>query len=351
MTAAVEVFDDIEALPSDCVELFAAGARLSFHLGRTWFRAVLTAAMPAGARPLFLLCRTGNGPGVLFALRTLAGGARLEGLSTLYSCLYQPLAAALAGPAELRAAGQAFGHFCRGWGQVRLDALDGDWPGLPPLLEGVRAAGLAVLPFDHFGNWHEDVAGRSWAGYLAARPGALRETIRRRLGQAERDPRIVLETISGTGLEAGIAAYEEVYARSWKKTEPFPRFSAALMRAAAAEGALRLGLLRLDGRPVAAQYWVLAGGTATVLKLAHDETTRARSPGTVLTAAMIRDLLDRDRITELDFGRGDDAYKSLWTSDRRQRVGVVLANPRRPAGLLALARHRLGRPVRNWLRG
>jgi hypothetical protein len=352
VTTAAEVFDDLETLPPDCAELFAAGARHSFQLGRPWFRAVLTEAMPAGARALFLLCRTGNGPGVLFPLRTLAGGARLEGLSTLYSCLYQPLAPARASPAELRAAGQAFGDFCQGWGTVRLDALDGDWPGLPPLLEGARAAGLAVLRFNHFGNWYEGVAGRSWAEYLAARPGALRETIRRRLGQAERDTRTTLETIdSGAGLEAGIGAYEDVYARSWKGTEPFPRFSAALMRAAAAEGALRLGLLRLDGRPVAAQYWVVAGGRATVLKLTHDEAARARSPGTVLTAAMIRDLLERERVAELDFGRGDDAYKSLWTGSRRQRIGVVLANPRRPAGLLALARHRLGRPVRNWLRG
>ena len=352
VTVATEVFDDLEALPPDCAGLFAAGARENFWLGRPWFRAVLAEAMPAGARGLFLLCRTGQGPGVLFALRTLAGGARLEGLSTPYSCLYQPLAAPQTSPEELRAAGLAFGGFCRGWGQVRLDALDGDWPGLPPLLEGVRAAGLAVLRFDHFGNWHEDVAGQSWAGYLAARPGALRETIRRRLGQAERDPRIALETIDSTaGLEAGIAAYEEVYARSWKRTEPFPRFGAALMRAAAAEGALRLGLLRLDGRPVAAQYWVLTGGTATVLKLAHDEAARARSPGTVLTAAMIRGLLEREWVAKLDFGRGDDAYKSAWAGQRRQRVGVVLANPRRPAGLLALVRHRLGRPVRNWLRG
>ena len=51
---------------------------------------------------------------------------------------------------------------------------------------------------------------------------------------------------------------------------------------------------------------------------------------------MIRDLLDRDRITELDFGRGDDAYKSLWAGRRRQRIGVVLANLRaagRPVGV------------------
>lgn len=346
---ALQVLHTLEALPADCAPLFAAGAQRSFHLGRPWFATVLAEAMPADARALFVLCRSGaaadSPPCVLWPLRTRAGGARLEALSCLYACLYQPLAVPAATAAELFAAGQAFGRFCRGWSGLRLDALDAGWPGLPPLLAGMRAAGLAVLRFDHFGNWYEPVAGRSWAEYLAARPGALRETIRRRLGQAGRDRRVGLDMIAGSGaaLEAGIAAYETVYAQSWKAREPFPGFSAALMRAAAATGALRLGLLRLDGRPVAVQYWVVAGGVATLLKLAHDEAARARSPGTVLTAAMIRHLLEREQLAELDFGRGDDAYKALWGSRRRQRIGVLLANPRRPAGLLALGRHALGR--------
>jgi CelD/BcsL family acetyltransferase involved in cellulose biosynthesis len=348
VNGGAEIFHDLESLPPDCEALFAAGARHSFHLGRPWFRSVLAAAMPADARPLFLLSRTGGRPSVLLPLRTRAGGTQLEALSCPYSCLYQPLAAPEASAAELMAAGQTFGRFCRGWARVRLEALDAGWAGLPPLLEGMQRAGLVALRFEHFGNWHETVAGQSWAAYLAARPGALRETIRRRLGQAERDPRVVLEMIgeAGAGLEAGIAAYEEVYARSWKEKEPFPRFSAVLMRAAAASGALRLGLLRLDGRPVAAQYWVVAGGTASVLKLAHDEAARARSPGTVLTAAMIRDLLDREGVAALDFGRGDDTYKALWASRRRLRIGVMLVNPRRPAGLAALGRHMLGRARR-----
>ena len=343
MTGGAEAFDDLETLPAACAELFAAGERHSFQLGRAFFRAVLAAAMPAGARGLFLLCRTQEGPGVLFPLQTLSRGARLAALTTLYSCLWQPLTAAGATPAELAAAGEAIGRFCRGWGQVRLDALDGAWWGLPPLLEGIRAAGLIPLCFDHFGNWHESVAGRSWGDYLAARPGALRETIRRHLGQADRDPAATLEVIgSAAALEAGIAAYEDVYRRSWKQPEPYPRFGAALMREAAEAGVLRLGLLRLAGRPIAAQYWTVAGGTATLLKLAHDEAARARSPGSVLTAAMIRFLLQREPIAELDFGRGDDAYKALWAGQRRQRIGVLLANPRRTGGLAALGRHRLG---------
>lgn len=338
------LFDDLDALPPGCETLFAAGAQRSFHLGRPWTRAVLAEAMPPGARPAFLLHRIGGRPMVLLALRTLDGGACLEALSTPYTGLWQPLAAPETTAADMFAAGQALGRFCRGWGQVRLDALDGEWPGLAPLLAGAREARMIALPFAHFGNWHAAVGDCSWADYLAARPGALRETIRRRLGQAGRDRRVRLEMIrSAAGLEAGIAAYEEVYARSWKQGEPFAGFSAAVMRAAASTGALRLGVLRLDGRPVAAQYWVVAGGVASLLKLAHDQAARGRSPGTVLTAAMIRDLLEQDGVTELDFGRGDDGYKALWAGGRRQRVGVLLVNPRRAEGLAALGRHALGR--------
>ena len=102
------------------------------------------------------------------------------------------------------------------------------------------------------------------------------------------------------------------------------------MRATAAGGRLRLGVLRrgVDGVAVAAQYWVLGGGQAWLLKLAHAEESRAASPGPALTALMVRHLLERDGVRALDFGRGDDPYKRLWVGQRRQRMGLVLADPR-----------------------
>ena len=139
-----------------------------------------------------------------------------------------------------------------------------------------------------------------------------------------------------------MAAYEDVYARSWKVPEPFPAFNGVMMRHAAAAGALRLGILRAGGTAVAVQIWLVANGLATVVKLAHDEAYKSLSPGTVLAARMIALLIDGERVEELDFGRGDDAYKQLWTTRRRQRIGLVLADPRRPGGLLALARHGAG---------
>lgn len=203
---------------------------------------------------------------------------------------------------------------------------------------------MVPLRFAHFGNWHAPVAGLDWEHWLAARPGALRSTIRRKLARAERDGAGLALIAGGAALEEeGIAAYATVYAASWKEPEFYPRFAAHLMRAAAAAGALRLALLKRDGQAVAAQLWLVAGGVATVHKLAHGEAARALSPGTVLTALTVRHLIECEHVAALDFGRGDDPYKAGWTTERRQRIGVLLAPPLHPAGMTALARHAAGR--------
>jgi hypothetical protein len=337
-----EAFAGFSALPADAAALLAAAARTEFQLGAAWFGCVAAHALPPGAAPLWLLHREAGRAAVLLPLIRTADG-RLSGLAAPYTCIFRPLVAEGTDAAALVRAGRAFGRACRGAGPLRLDALDPDWPGLPPLFSGFRRAGLLPLRFAHFGNWHAEVAGLDWPAYLAGRPGELRETIRRRLARAERDPAIDFELVtSTTGLEAGIAAYEHVHAQSWKAAEPYPDFAAAFLRAAANAGVLRLGVLRLRERPVAAQYWTVGGGTARVEKLAHDETEKKISPGTVLTALMVRHLLEREQVAALDFGRGDDAYKAGWTGRRRRRIGVLLCPPWHPAGLSAIARHLLG---------
>ena len=178
---------------------------------------------------------------------------------------------------------------CRSHGVTRLDALPAEWDGLPDLLAGSRIAGLRALRFDHFGNWHEDVAGQDWAAYLLRRPGALRETIRRRLRKAEKLPEARFEVLTRPEqMDRAAAAFETVYQLSWKEPEPYPTFNVALMRTMADHGLLRFGLWSIGPVAVAVQLWVVRAGHAIVLKLAHDEAYKAHSPGTVLTALMLR---------------------------------------------------------------
>lgn len=336
---AVETFRAPDDLPAEAAHLFRTPAQDLFG-SRAWYDTVLTHAMAPGAEACFALCRIAGQPAALFPLQTLPDGS-LANLSNVYTCRWAPLLADGLDGAARREIAARFAAFCRRYPTTRLDALDADDAGSAAFLGGARtgrARALAVHAFRQLAR-----AGRrlGWQRYLAARPGALRETVRRKL---KRDADRTFDVVTGgTGLEAGIAAFETVYRQSWKDPEPFPDFNAALMRQAAALGVLRLGVLRIAGIPAAAQLWVLEGDRATVLKLAHDEALKSASPGTVLTALMLQRLLDEESIAEIDFGRGDDPYKRAWASERRQRLGVVLANPRRVGGLAALARHALGR--------
>ena len=336
LPAEIAAYDCLDALPADTEALFADAP--SIFSTRAWWETVVSHAMPAGNRPFFLVgSHDGRAAGVFPMLRDPADGD-IRALTTPYTCLYAPL---LTGPARARML-NAFVRYCRRFPTTRLDALD--TADAAAIAESARAAGLFVAYFDHFGNWHEDVAGLGWEGYLARRPGALRETIRRRTKRVERmtGARFALFD-GGKDTETGIEAFETIYARSWKEPEPFPLFNAALMRAAFAMGNGRLGVWWIDGVPAATQFWIVEHGQATVLKLAHDEAFKTHSPGTVLTAWMIRHLLEQENVTALDFGRGDDPYKKDWVATRRQRVGLLLINPWRPRGALALARHTAGR--------
>lgn len=315
-----------------------------FQSSRAWFEALVAAALPPGTQPQFWMIRDGGRP--LLLLPMLAGPGRwLCSLTTVYTTLFQPLTAPDTTDAELRAAGIAAGRLCRAWPHATLEALDADWPGLPPFLAGLRAAGLGVRRYQHFGNWHEPVA--TWDAYLASRPGPLRETIRRKSRACARMPEVRIEVVSGgDALAPALEAYESVYARSWKQPEPAPGLAAALLPRAASAGALRLGVMWAGSQPVAAQYWTVRDDVATVLKLAHDDAWRALSPGTVLTAHMIRSLIDGDGVRSLDFGRGDDAYKQSWAGLRRQRIGVLIAPMWRPRGAAILFRHDVGKLLR-----
>jgi CelD/BcsL family acetyltransferase involved in cellulose biosynthesis len=151
-------------------------------------------------------------------------------------------------------------------------------------------------------------------------------------------------------MDQATAAFEAVYQRSWKDREPFPTFNVALMRGFAAIGLLRFGVWSIGVEAVAVQVWMVRDGHAIVLKLAHDEAFKAHSPGTVLTALMLRHLLDNEHVARIDFGRGDDPYKQGWATQRRQRIGLLLVNPWRARGAAELLRHAAGR-LRAGLRG
>ena len=207
------------------------------------------------------------------------------------------------------------------------------------LAAALRDAGLMTRRYFRFGNWYDDTRGLSFRDYLARRPAALRNTFRRNSARLAAAGAVRFALVQDCG---ALACYEQVYAASWKRSEPYPAFMRRLAAGLAAAGALRLGLLHVDERPVAAQIWLVRGGRAVLYKLAHDQAFDAFSPGTVLTMRMLERLLDEQRVTEFDLGGGDDPYKRLWATRRRERVGLVAFDPLTWRGALGALRHVAG---------
>ena len=335
----------LEHLPPGCRELFESEEE--FSLSHGWFRNMIaTGLAPYHEARFGVLTEEERVVAILPLQYSNTNG--YGSLTNCYSCLYRPLIASDTDLCEIaRSLGRELGRINSSWPLTRIDCVPADWPPRAAFSEGLNAGGLVVRQFDHFGNWHEALDGRCWAEYLAARPGNLRELLRRRRRQNDGVTGLTCEIIrTEESVARGIQAFETVYTRSWKPSEPFPRFNAGLISETARRGTLRLGVCWQQDQPVAVQLWVVRAGVATVLKLAHDEKHRGSSPGTVLTAVVVEQLI-AEGIAALDFGRGDDPYKRLWVTQRRQRIGLLSANPRRLRGISALVRHDLGR-LRRW---
>jgi Acetyltransferase (GNAT) domain len=201
------------------------------------------------------------------------------------------------------------------------------------LARAFKGSGWIVFSRQVSTSWTAHVAGLSFEQYWAARPGQLRNTYKRKNGKADFDV-----TIYDQFDEAAWDEFEAVYNDSWKPEEGAPAFLRETAVFEAAAGCLRLGICRLDGVAVAAQYWTVDGGTAYIHKLAHRESTRELSPGTILSAALFHHVIDEDKVDIIDFGTGDEAYKADWM-DASAPLDVIEAyNPASVGGLIGAAK-------------
>jgi len=218
---------------------------------------------------------------------------------------------------------------------LRLDALDGMESTTRALEEGLAAGGLAVLQFRHFANWFEAIP--DFAGYWDSRGSKLKSTVKRKGAPLLREDRLGFELVDmERHWREGADIYNAIYAKSWKPAEPHPRFIDALLEKLGPRGLAKLAIARIDGVPAAAQIWLVQEGSATIFKLAHDPEFDRQSPGTLLTHWALGQLHDHCGVRDVDFGRGDDAYKRLWLSSTRNRVGLLAANPKSLKGLAAI---------------
>jgi len=312
---AVEYHTDLEQVQSDpaLIALLGAKAQAAPFDRLDWWQGL---ARHCGLSPWLAVARDGDALAVLPLSRN---DRSVTALANWYTFRIRPLASAQSDAAGL------------------LTAIASDLPRhcdslvLAPLSDEDGSATLLKAAFARAGwttflsrcdtNHILTVNSRTAAEYMQDLPGPLRTALARKGGK------LSVEIFREFNSQAW-SDYEDIYASSWKPAEGSPAFLRAFAEAEGAAGRLRLGIARAEGRAVAAQFWTVEGDSAFIHKLAHRPEADALSPGTVLTAALMRHVIDEDHVTLVDFGTGDDPYKRDWMNGARSRWRLAAYRPK-----------------------
>jgi len=352
----VTVLDPTRELPGDVQRFIANFAGDELCLNRDWFDLLIRCSPAARQKPRLYVVRAEDEDGIdclMFAMGNDDGlrPRKLSSLTNFYTMSYAPLIRR--DLADRRSCLHALASFIvseePAWDLIELHGLIEENQTTTELLRALRQAAMIVGTFAEFENWFYPSEGISAEQYFATRPPPVR-AIARKMRQAQKKHALSFQLYSSThDIETGLADYERVYANSWKGQEAYPEFVPQLIRRFAAQGKLRLGILRLDDVPGAAQLWLITGRRATIYKVAYDEKFAPLSVGSLLSKFMFDYVLDRDKVAEIDYGVGSERYKLDWMSECRHVIGIVCYNPRSSVGLAAAARHFSGRLWRRLL--
>lgn len=169
-----------------------------------------------------------------------------------------------------------------------------------------------------------------WDAYWRGRSRNTRHKVERLLRRLDEAGGGVFQMHAGGGdLDALLDEGLRVEASGWKgdagsaiaSRPESRRYYAALARWAAGHGWLRLGFLRLDGRPLAFGYAIEAGGVHSLLKIGFDPEFGRLSPGTLLLHRMIRHAFEAG-CSLFDFAGNVEPYKLAWATGVVEHVEI-----------------------------
>jgi hypothetical protein len=331
MTIEVKLLGDLDAVAREAGDALSRPAQPRLFDRLEWLKLV-EEHTPREGRPLVVHARNGAGCAWLF-LSQSKGGA--EAFSNWYCLRFGPVLSGESAEAALSELPQGLRK--AGVRRLSLSPLGPE----DALCAALKRKGWITRLSQTSVNWRVRTAGMSFDEYWATRPSQLRNTVKRRARAAQLDI-----SIHDAFEEQAWCDYEAVYAASWKEAEGSPDFMRALARQEGKAGTLRLGLAYREGQPVAAQFWLVENGIATIHKLAYREDARQYSPGTILSVEMFRRAIDVDRVETIDFGTGGDGYKADWMSESEPLYTLTAYDVLSFGGVAALARSLLSKLVR-----
>lgn len=326
-------FTDWEDLPESADALFAKGAKDSIFLSRPWFENIAETALN-DYQSVYLACVI-DGETVLAILPLVSDASgNLDSLSNNFSNLYSVLVSDKKREAVLDCLARGLSRLP--FQGMRLRPIDPDDGNMRLLQTLMQSSGFDCFRQFRFHNWVHRLDGQTFEGFMASRPSRVCNTIARKRRKLEREQGYRIRLFTRDDLQEAAADFHAAFKASWKRSEPLKGFVDGLIGHLSETGWLRLAVLYIKGQPAAAQFWMVAHGKASILRLAYDETWKPYSPGSILTEHLMERVIDTDKVEEIDFLMGDDPYKRDWMSERRERWAMSCVNRQAPKGWGAL---------------
>ena len=219
------------------------------------------------------------------------------------------------------------------WGILTLDSVAEHEPWVAELV-GLARGRLRHVETGREMNPCLVPSGLTWEELLATRSASLRRELGRDLRALRRGHEVVFRrTEWAEDLDRDVDSFLRLLHRRWEARGGAPVLAGSRSRAffrdfaatALERGWLRLWLLCIDRRPVAAQCsWHCNGRHATYLP-AFDPAFSKHSVGLLLLAHALRAAIE-EGAEEIDLGKGGQPYKWRFASAGRPVKSVVIAH-------------------------
>ncbi|MBC8518793.1 MAG: GNAT family N-acetyltransferase [Gammaproteobacteria bacterium] len=315
-------------LPAGVDSLFDHSGDESMFLTREWFEALDTIALEDGQS--LLLTSVVDEESVLALLPLIGEGEYWQSVSHRYTAIYSLLLAAERQPEVLACLAEGLSQ--HSIHSLQLSPVAEDDHNILGLQQALATFGYEPQKYFFFYNWIHRTQQHSFDAYMAGRPAQLRNTITRKQRKLEREHECKIRMFKGDEVQQGLIDYHSAYSASWKANEQYVALLDAVAINLSVPDWTRIAVLYIDGKAAAAQLWFVVHGQASIFRLAYDEEWKRYSPGSILTAYLMQYVIEIDKVEEIDFLTGNEAYKRDWMSLRRERWRLLFIKQNRSQG-------------------
>jgi len=319
-------YDHWDQLPECANQLFAECEQKSVFLSRDWLENITYHSLP-NENKLLLVCVIENQRflAILPMMQCPRGG--LNALSTRFTTFFSLLIS------DRDKKESVFNCLAKGLSQlpinsIQFEPIDSCDTNMNTLQEYLLEHELRGYPYFKFYNWTHKTNNQTFNEYINSRPTVLRNTIQRKRRKLDREQNYEIKLYKDRNIKQALIDYQNVYSNSWKANEYFSDFTPNLIKRMSESEWLRLGILYIDSKPIAAQIWIVVHSTASIYRLVYDEKWKQYSPGSILTEYLMQHVINIDKVSEIDFLTGNESYKHDWMTLRKERIGIRFSKPK-----------------------